>query len=254
MSSPNPILSTIIFVFCLQAMVLSGLLFFKKPRHQANIFLGLVVFFFALMALNIALINVLITYDRFPMFRYVQLELMFGIGPALYFYTKSITDPAFKFSKKDFVHFIPVILEFLFYRTAFYRLGADGMYQTPAHPYTKIYLAEQWLGILSISIYTILSLRILFSFQLWLKKHFSNLEKRSLNWLKIPVIFYAAFWIGWTLLTEIDRFVFDKTLKETYFLPTFTGLAIVTYWIGFKGYLRSYAGASGYSTKKINCG
>ena len=180
-------------------------------------------------------------------FRYVQLELLYGIGPALYFYTKSITYPEFKFSKKDFLHFFPVLLEFVFYRTAFYRLGADGLYQELPHPYTKIYLAEQWGGILSITVYTILALRILYRYQGWLKQQYSNLEKRSLNWLKIPVIVYSAFWIGWNLVTEIDRFFFDRALRDAYFLPTFVGLAAVTYWIGFKGYLRSETAASGYS-------
>ena len=247
MTSPNPVLTTLIFVFALQAIVLSVLLVLKRPREQSNFFLALLVFFFALMALNIALVNVLAARGLFQIFRYFQLELLYGIGPALYFYTRSISDPEFKFSKKDFIHFVPVVLEFIFYRTAFYRLGADGLYQTPPHPYTKIYLGEQWLGILSITVYTLVSLRLLYRYQVWLKQHYSNLEKKSLDWLKIPVIVYSAFWIGWNLLTEIDRFVFDRALRETYFLPAFVGLAAVTNWIGFKGYLRSQPGVAGYS-------
>ena len=247
MSSPNPVLTTLIFVFGVQAIVLSVLLLRKRPRQQANLFLALLVFFFALMALNIALVNVLAARDLLHIFRYFQLELLFGIGPALYFYTRSISDPGFKFSKRDFVHFVPVVLEFLFYRTAFYRLGADGLYQSPPHPYTKIYLTEQWLGILSITVYTLVSLGLLHKYQVWLKQHYSNVEKKSLDWLKIPVIVYSAFWIGWNLLTQIDRIVFDRALRETYFLPAFVGLAAVTNWIGFKGYLRSQPGVSGYS-------
>ena len=137
MTSPNPILTTLIFVFALQAIVLSVLLVIKRPRTQSNFFLALLVFFFALMALNIALVNVMSAYGVFDLFRYVQLELLFGIGPALYFYTKSITDSEFKFSRKDFLHFVPVLLEFIFYRTPFYRLGADGMYQTTPTPIPK---------------------------------------------------------------------------------------------------------------------
>jgi AraC-like DNA-binding protein len=203
------------------------------------------VFFFALMALNIALVNVMAAQDALDTFRYVQLELLFGIGPALYFYTKSITDPNYHFGRKDLLHFLPVVLEFVFYRTAFYRLGADGLYETPAHPYTKFYLLEQWLGILSISVYTALSLRMLYKHQAGLKQQYSNLEKRSLDWLKIPVIVYGSFWIGWNLLTEFDRLLFDRSLREIYFLPAFVGLAAVTYWIGLKGYIRSRAEASG---------
>lgn len=250
MSAPNPILTTIIFVFAAQAIVLGVLLLTKRPRNQSNIFLSLLIFFFALMALNIALVNVLGRYGMMDTFRYVQLELLYGIGPALYFYTKSITDNDFKFSKKDLIHFAPVVLEFIFYRTAIYRLGADGLYQTPSHPYTKFYLAEQWLGILSITIYSIISLLVLFRYQNWLKQQFSSLENKSLNWLKLPIIIYAVFWIGWMILTEIDRFVFDRSLRNVYFLPTFVGLAIVTYWIGFKSYLKARTETSGYSSKK----
>jgi AraC-like DNA-binding protein len=239
MSTPNPVLSTIIVVFALQAILLSALLVGKRPRKQSNIFLALLVFFFALMALNIAWINILLSEDLFYVFRYTQLELMFGIGPALYFYTKSITDQGFRFSGKDYVHFIPLVVEFLFYRTAYYRLGADGMYQTPPHPYTPIYLTEQWLGILSITVYTFLALRLLIRHQRWLKQQYSNLEQRSQNWLKVPVLVYACYWIGWNILTEVDRFFFDRALRDYYFLPTFVGLAIVTYWIGFKGYLQT---------------
>lgn len=251
MSSPNPILTTIIFVLALQAIILGVLLVTKCPRSQANIFLALLVFFFALMAFNIALVNVLASQDKMDTFRYFQLELLYGIGPALYFYTKSITDTDFKFSKKDFFHFVPVLLEFIFYRTSLYRLGSDGLYQTPSHPYTKYYLAEQWLGILSITIYTIISLVVLFRYQAWLKQQFSNLENKSLNWLKAPIIIYSAFWIGWLLLTEIDRFVFNLDLREIYFLPTFVGLAAVTCWIGFRGYLKAQTEISGYSKRKI---
>jgi len=45
MSAPNPVLTTIIFVFALQAIALSVLLLSKRPRQQANIFLALLVFF-----------------------------------------------------------------------------------------------------------------------------------------------------------------------------------------------------------------
>lgn len=246
MSAPNPILTTIIFVFALQAMVLGVLLLLKRPRKQSHVFLSLLIFQFALMAFNIAWVNVLNANNMMPVFRYFQLELLYGIGPSLYFYTKCITDGQFRFSKKDLIHFTPVVLEFFFYRTAFYRLGAEGMYQNPVHPYTKIYLWEQWLGILSITSYVLISLILLFRYQSWLKNQYSDLGNKSLNWMKLPVIIYAAYWIGWSVLTEIDRLAFDRTLRDNYFLPAFVGLAMVTNWIGFKGYLHSQIAVSGF--------
>ena len=65
-----------------------------------------------------------------------------------------------------------------------------------------------------------------------------KIENLSLRWLQAPIIIYAGYQILWNILTEIDRFAFDNSLREYYFLPNFVVLAIVTCWIGFKGYVQ----------------
>ena len=142
-------------------MILSGLVAFKKPRTLANIFLAILVFFYALIAINIVVVNVMKDNDLLHIFRYMQLEMIYGIGPALYFYTKCITQPKFEFSKKDFLHFIPLLLEFIFYRTSIYRTGSDGLYLDVMPTNSYIYLTQQWLGVISIWTYSIASLIIL---------------------------------------------------------------------------------------------
>lgn len=238
MTTSNPILFTIICVFALQAMILSGLIAFKRPRRTANIFLALLVFFYALMAINIVVVNVLNDQGLLHVFRYIQMEMLFGIGPALYFYTKCITDPKFEFKKIHYLHFLPLLLEFIFYRTAIYRIGSDGLYLDEFPTYTYVYLTEQWLGIISIWIYCILSLFMLIKYQKQLKNYYSKIEHLSLKWLQTPIVIYVGYHFLWRVITEIDRFAFDKSLREYYFLPNFTILAIITCWIGFKGYIQ----------------
>lgn len=238
MIESNPILFTIMCVFGIQAMALSGLLAFKKPKRLANSFLALLVFFYALMVVNIVVVNVLKDYDMLHVFRYIQMELIFGIGPAMYFYTLCLTDPEFKFEKKYLIHFLPLIIEFIFYRTAIYRIGSDGLYLDEWPTYTYVYLTQQWIGVISILIYNIISLIILFRYQSQLKNYYSKIENLSLRWLQAPIFFFAGYHILWNIWTEIDRFAFDRSLREYYFLPNFTILAIVTCWIGFKGYIQ----------------
>lgn len=238
MITSNTILFTIICVFALQAIVLSFLLFFKKPRSLSQKFLAMLTFFYAIMAINIVLVNVLKDYDMLGVFRYVQLEMLYGIGPALYFYTRSVTNPNFTFSRKHLLHFLPLILEFIFYRTSIYRIGADGLYQNPLPSLSYVYLTQQWIGILSIITYSIISLNLLYKHQTLLKQYYARLDKRSNTWLKLPILIYGSFFILWSILTEIDRFFFDRSLREYYFLPTFIGLSILTTWIGFQAYLR----------------
>ena len=150
MITSNPILFTIICVFALQAVVLSGLIAFKRPRRLANIFLALLVFFYALMALNIVVVNVLKDRGMLDVFRYIQLEMIYGIGPSLYFYTKCITNPKFEFKKIHYLHFLPLFVEFIFYRTAIYRIGSDGLYLDELPSYSYVYLTQQWIGVFSI--------------------------------------------------------------------------------------------------------
>lgn len=238
MITSNPILFTIICVFALQAMLLSGLLVFKKPRRLSNIFLALLVFFYALMALNIVVVNVLKDYDLLHVFRYIQMEMLFGIGPSLYFYTKTITNPKFEFKNIHYLHFLPLALEFLFYRTTIYRMGSDGLYLDKLPMYSYVYLTQQWLGVLSILIYSLIALAILVKYQKQLKNYYSKIEHLSLRWLQTPIIIYASHQFLWNILTEVDRFAFENSLREYYFLPNFVILAVLTCWIGFKGYIQ----------------
>ena len=222
----------------LQAFIFSGLIAYKKPRRLANTFLALLIFFYALIVINIVLVNVLKDQGLLHVFRYIQLEMLYGIGPALYFYTKCITNPEFKFKQKHYLHFLPLILEFIFYRTIIYRLGSDGLYLDKMPTYSYIYLTQQWLGVISILIYSFISLISLVKYQKQLKEYYSKIEGISLKWLQTPIIIFASYFILWNILTEVDRFIFNRSLREYYFLPNFVILSIATCWIGFKGYLQ----------------
>ena len=59
MITSNSILFTIICVFAIQAIVLSILILKKQPRVLANKFLAMLIIFYAIMAVNIVLVNVL---------------------------------------------------------------------------------------------------------------------------------------------------------------------------------------------------
>lgn len=238
MITSNTILFTIICVFAVQAMIFAGLIALKKPQRLANTFLAMLIVFFALIPLNIVIVNVLKDYNLLYVFRYIQLEMLYGIGPALYFYTKCITYPKFKFTTKHYWHFIPFVLEFIFYRTAIYRLGSDGLYLETLPTYSYVYLTQQWLGIGSILTYSFISLGLLFKHQEKLKDYYSKIDKQSLRWLQTPIILFACYFIFWELLTDIDRLVFDRSLRQYYFLPNFTLLSMATCWVGFKGYIQ----------------
>ncbi len=260
----NPIASTIIIIFGLQAIILIVLILRKGPVRQSYIFLAVLLFFFVLMTVNIAVVNILTAINKIYLFKYFQLELLFGIGPSLYLFTKSITNPDYRISRKEYFHFLPVILEFIYFRTLIYRIGFDkrmikyqnytSVYQSPLDPYTIVYLILQWVAIASILVYVFFSLRLLLRYNHWIKTKYSNLKNKSLGWLQIPVFFYSGFWIVWIILRSLDTFIFQSAFKEIYFLPTSIGISITTCWIGFKGYVKSQTEAKGFSETPVRTG
>jgi AraC-like DNA-binding protein len=251
-------------IFGAQAIILIVLILRKRPLRQSYCFLAILLFFFALMSVNIALVNILTGINKIYLFKYFQLELLFGIGPSLYLFTKSITDPDYRISRKEYLHFLPVILEFIYFRTPIYRIGFykrmiiyqnyTSVYQTTLDPYTIVYLILQWIAIASVLVYIFFSVRLLLRYNNWIKTKYSNLKNKSLGWLQIPVFFYSGFWIVWIVLRSLDTFMFQSAFKEIYLLPSTIGISITTCWIGFKGYVKSQTEVKGFSVTPIRTG
>lgn len=246
----NAIIITIISVFCLQAFLLTLLLLLKKENRQANRLLALVLLFFGLAALNVALFYFLVLFDNTELIPYLKLELLFGLGPSLYLYTKSVTDPNYKIYKWEYLHFLAVFFEFIYYRTSWYKAGILGILETPQNWYNYIFLAVQWIGITVTSVYITLSILLLFGYRKWIKNNYSNLDQKKLSWFTKPVISYALFWFLWIFIRLVDVFIYSENYRSVYFYSMFIILSLITCWIGFQGYIRSRVAIVGFSKKE----
>ncbi|MBK6266193.1 AraC family transcriptional regulator [Marivirga sp. S37H4] len=237
---------TIITILSLQAIILSILLFFKNRNKQASALLGLVIFFFGLTAANIAIYFGLSVGGYSELIPYIRLELLYGIGPALYLYTKSITNPEYKIEKTSYLHFLPVLLEFFYYRTSFYREGAIELFESPQNFEHIFFMCQQWIGVISGSMYMLFSVKLLLDYKRWLHNNFSSLQHKSLQWLHAPVITFVSFWCIWFSVRIIDLLIYSGDYAHIYFYPMFILLSILTIWVGFQGYVRSQTGTSGF--------
>jgi AraC-like DNA-binding protein len=247
---PSSIAVTIISVFCLQAIVFATLLISKRPHTQANVLLSMVLCFFAFTAFNLASFYMLVLLDHINWIPYVQLELLFGLGPSLYLYTKSVADPSYKIKKWDYLHFLPVALEFIYYRTYYYRIGTISFTQYPLILSNWIFIMEQWAGTVTASIYIIGSIKLLSDYHAWAKNNYANLNKKTLKWLMNPVIAYSSFWLLWHVIRFADLFIYADAYRDYYFYPMFIILSVITCWIGFKGYVKTQIDAVGFITAR----
>jgi AraC-like DNA-binding protein len=241
---------TLISIFSLQTTIFIYHLISKKPHRQSSVLLCLVLFFFGTTAFNLALFYLLVFFNHINWIPYLQLELLFGLGPSLYLYTKSVADPGYKVHKWQYLHFLPVTLEFLYYRTSFFRSGAINLTDYPHGLANWSFIIEQWGGTVTTSAYIIASIKLLTEYQSWVRNNYANLNGKTLEWLIKPVIAYASFWFLWHIIRLVDLIIYSDAYREYYFFPMFITLAAITCWIAFTGYMRKQTDAVGFTTNR----
>lgn len=108
------------------------------------------------------------------------------IGPVVFFYTKSLLNKSFRLSKKDWIHFIPAILYFIYSLIIFvtdklilddYYFYADGRDKDLANWY-------QAAGLISMSFYLILSLKYYANYKVLIFETVSYADTVLFKWIR----------------------------------------------------------------------
>ncbi len=237
---------TIITILSIQIFILSILLLIKKENRPSNSLLGLVLFFFGLTTIHFSLFQGLFNKQLSEYIPYLRLELLYGLGPSLYLYTRSVTNSEYKFRKKDLLLFLPVFIELIYYRTSFYREGSNQIAADTQNTHQLVFTIQQWMGFIYSTVFMLLSVYILFRYKKWLYNNFSSTQNISLDWIHIPIVVFVLFWFLWFTMRITDILLFSGIYSEVYFFPMYIILSLLTLWIGFRGYTNSKTGAIGF--------
>lgn len=235
-----------VIVLGFQTLILVVLLLQNRGKNHSFGWLSLLLGFFLLSLINYGLHYLMLAAERTAWIPYLQLELLYGFGPALYLYTKSLTDTGFRWRRSQLIHFVLPALELFYYRTSLFREGSLGLAERAETAGQFVFQVMQWGGMLSVLGYLVATLFLLLRYRRWLTQHYSNLERRALGWLERPVILYAAFWLLWLPTRILDIVVFADTLRGYYFHLGFLAAAALTCWVGFKGYLTAHSHPQGF--------
>ena len=216
--------------------------------------LGLVLFLFGLTTLSFSLFHGFFREQLAEYLPYLRFEPLFGLGPALYLYTRNVTRTNSNLRLNNFLILLPAFLEFIYYRTSYYRdgimqLGSDNM-----NVLQQIFMVEQWTGFAYSTIFMFLSVYELFKYNKWLYNNFSYTSGISLKWIQIPIICFASFWFLWFILLLSDILIFSGVYVRYYYSQMYIILTLISLWIGFKSYTYSYGGIEGFGnfTKTTN--
>lgn len=193
-------LSLIALIGAVHGLVLSLILLSLNQNRLANRLLSLFVLCFSLMMIE----NVVFETRFFLVLPHVSMTfglLIFSLPPLFYLYVKSLTIPHFSLGRADALHFIPLVVFFLLH-LPFFMLSPEekiaemlSQYEISSIRFYQTFLDPTFY---QVSIYFLLSFRLIERHSVLVKDHYSSEGKRNLKWLRY--FFFVCFGIWATSL------------------------------------------------------
>lgn len=233
--------SSLLLFFFLNGIILASLLAWKwidlKERSSFWLatFLGLCIFYIAPFMLGYAAWYTQETYRNILF--YLPLQQLLLIGPVIYFYTRSLLNTSFKFSGSEWLHFIPAII---------YNLGMLVVFVNDQVISSEIYFYAdgrdmdldpwyQWLGLVSMVAYLILSIRFYNEYKQIIFEQLSFADELLFTWVKQFLVAFLGILILRVLFFILNPEWGEFGSKFWYYLC----FSILFIFIGFRGYIHS---------------
>lgn len=233
--------SSLLLISFSQGLIYSVLLLVKaiKTHNKSNYWLSLFIF---LCSLYIApwMLGFAGWYDNQPyrdILFYTPFQHLFLVGPIIYFYTQSLLNPSFKFSKKEAIHLIPGLLyllyivgigvydKLIFEDYYFYEDGMDKDFDS----------WYQNLGLISMIVYFVISIRYYNVFKKLMFQVVSYADTILFKWIKTYLIAFLVMLLLPILFDIIGLFYPEmKSYQGSWWFYLF--FSIVMYYIAITGY------------------
>jgi AraC-like DNA-binding protein len=129
-------------------------------------------------------------------------------GPIVYYYLKTQINADFVFTRRDFRHFVPYLIYFMYHLSVF--MGGDAFiswWDTTIHSPFQIGRVEPILEYLSVAIYLVAAWRLYNQYRRWLPQERSDMEAVSFEWYRhflwavvlgacsAFILYLAEFWV-----------------------------------------------------------
>ena len=207
-----------------QALFFSFLLATLKNRAtRAHAVLAVFLLGYALVILDDVLVDTryLLVYPHLSL---VLSGLIFTLGPLLYFYVLTLTQPAFQFRPKHGFHFIPLIL-FIGFITPYLRLNESKKRQILLQDFLQPDQGVDlnYVCLVHVFIYLLFGVKSIRRYSRNLKGQGATVEIASLNWLVSLMLAFATLWVIWLLNTKWNSpfFSYAEAVLFTVFIYAF---------------------------------
>jgi AraC-like DNA-binding protein len=237
--------SSILLIFFVHGLVYAVLLFRKGiiNEHVSDKWLAA---FLLLCSLYIApwMLGFAGWYDHQPLrdiMFYVPMQLLFFIGPVIFFYVQSLLNPSFRFGKKEWLHLLPGILYLMFciVMVVIDKLVLKKYFFLENQIDPEFDAWYQYMGFVSMFLYFLVSLRYYNLYKKLMEQVVSYADVVLFKWVRnflyaflIMLIIKLLFYVGSFFLT------FQKMRYHGPWWEYFS-FAIVYYYIAITGHANS---------------
>jgi AraC-like DNA-binding protein len=238
----------LILLGSLQGFIISCLLFASKKNKRTTRILSVLLFLISLASFNLyaGYSNWFGSDTLRVIAEFVPMVFVMPAGPLMYFYIKASLDPDFRLTKKQYRHFLPVIIDLVptFITTTI--LIAYLTHQLKSNP-------SHWgIFIDDYNVYADIPRWFSLSFYLWLSYKYINAYKldqepaqkalpaitSSLTLFVKLFLVFQCIWLVYLIPYVIPRYT-NKMLTVFDWYPVYIPLTVLIYWLGIKGYLIS---------------
>jgi len=207
-----------------------------SPRKANNLFLALILLFFAYRLLAELLFEAGLASTHNWGY-HVLLEYNWIYGCLLYFYILSYLERGFHLKRAHLIHFIPAVAEFIF--SNFIKLQNfywDGTRESLS-----------WAGYWGYVLWEHTPFQVIISLGLVLFyversrkriKQNTQLKETGLRWLMHILLVYRYFSIIILAIALVNYSFYDYAFHPFFIFPAYIGMAAITYWLGMEGFAR----------------
>jgi len=190
----------------------------KKGNRLSNVLLGL---FFLLIGLNLLDLTLSIRglYKYYAKFALLDDAFILAFGPLIYSYSKSVIYKDYRFSKKEFLHFLPYLIA-----TITFFVGSmlqSGEAQKSLLDDIQTYSLPVWLMAVFSAIflhpfvYLLLCYQQLRKYKQEILQSFSDIQRVSLGWLSFMINSLTVIWVISFLNALLPLTIFIEYLQFT---------------------------------------
>jgi AraC-like DNA-binding protein len=160
--------------------------------------------------------------------------LGFAFAPICYFYFKSQVNQDFKFTKKDFLYFLPFVLHTV-YHVGVFSIGQDFVKTVEKNFHWPFHIPEiETYGEILLNSYVIFKcLQLYQNYRNWTKNQFSNTEPVSFGWYRNFLIILISMFVIYLLKMWLESY-FELNYKEGWW-NNLLGVIFI-YYVSIAGY------------------